>query len=108
DSATRYWLLSGSRAGRVRRGCAGNPKWSSRRPAARPTAVARVGAPATASLASGLSPALLHHVPVPPHDRGGGDDAMPLTNGDSNRVKAANTARSAQDSRGLRTWRRNR
>jgi transposase len=28
-------------------------------------------------------------------------------NGDSNRVRAANTARSAQDSRGLRTWRRN-
>jgi hypothetical protein len=27
--------------------------------------------------------------------------------GDSNRVSAANTARSAQDNRGLLTWRRN-
>jgi len=36
-------------------------------------------APAAASRASGLSPASLHQVPVPPQDRGRGDDAMQST-----------------------------
>lgn len=40
-------------------------------------------APATASVTSGLSPALLHQVAVPPHDRGGGDD--PMQSADSGR-----------------------
>lgn len=76
-STTPCLPQSGSRARRVRRGSVGNPPRSSLRPAAAPTGAARVPCGGRRFGGVGLGPASCHQVPVPPHDRGGGDDPMP-------------------------------
>jgi len=60
---------------------------------------------AAASVALGLGPASLHQIPVPPQNRGRATIRCNRHAPDSNRGSAASTARSAQDSRGLLTWR---
>jgi hypothetical protein len=110
ESTTRYSPQPGNQDRRVRHGCVDNPKKGSRRPAAVPTAAARVRCTGRRfeGFGAGATPlASLHQVPVPPHDRGRGDDPMQSTNGGQQPDQCRKPARSAHDSRGLLTWRRN-
>ena len=74
---TRYWPQSGSQARPVHPGCVDNPgRVLGSQPQDQPPQL-EWGAPATGAVASRPSPASLHQIPVPPHDRGRGDDPMP-------------------------------
>ena len=62
---------------------------------------------AACGAAARRGPALLDQVPAPSQDRARGTTRGSRQVGDSSRVIAANTARSAHDSHGLGIWRRN-
>ena len=74
--------------------------------AVEPIGATRVPRGGAGAVVSGLAPAPLHQVSVPPQDSGGGMIRCSRRAGDSSGVSSANTAGCAQDSRDLLTWRR--
>jgi hypothetical protein len=106
-STTPCWAQAGSRVRRVRPGSAGTPGQVLRGQTQHQLARLGCRGLAPGAAASGLGPSSGHQISGPPQDRLRSNDPMQAASRDSHQVSAANTARSAQDKRGLLTWRRN-